>query len=133
MLIRVEGHCIVHRVHSPSVSFSVLNILTFHWFDWTFQRRPDTVYIVGPWSTFAISAVGCPTISSISIKVLCSCTPTTMLNSEEYHVSLTSNSVAFVNCVFSLSVVASEKWVRTIHLGYSSVSFVFPTAKCGVC
>ena len=110
-------------------------ILTFRrcdWFDSTFQRRSDTVYIVCPRSTFAISAVCCLSISSISLHVISSCAPTTVLYSEDYHVSLTSNLVAFVNCMFSQAVVSTEMFVWTFNLRYCTLSSVFPTAKRGV-
>ena len=98
------------------------------WSDWI----PDAIDIVSPGTSLAISALARLAIFLVTIQVPSSCTPTTILDSEEDHFPLSSNLEAFVDGISSSLVVTSESWVRAFDLRNSSVSCVPPTAEMDV-
>ena len=96
------------------------------------DRIPDAIDIVSPGTSLAISALARLAIFLITIQITSSCTPTTILDSEEDHFPLSSNLEAFVDGISSSLVVTSDSWVRAFDLGNSSVSCVPPTAEMDV-
>ena len=96
------------------------------------NRICDAIDIVSPGTSLAISALVRLAIFLEAIHVSCSSTPTTMLDSEDDHFPLSGDLEAFVDGICSLLVVSSNSWIRTIDLGYSSVTCVPPAAEMGV-
>ena len=79
------------------------------------QGRSDwisyAIHIVGPGTSFAISAFVRLAILLISIEVRSCSTPTTMLDGEKNHLPLSRNLVAFVDGIGSSLVVSSNSRV----------------------
>ena len=100
------------------------------------QGRSDwisyAIHIVGPGTSFAISAFVRLAILLISIEVRSCSTPTTMLDGEKNHLPLSRNLVAFVYGIGTSLVVSSNPWIWAIDLGNSSITSVFPASKMDV-
>ena len=119
--------------------FCIMKVTTYrrswHTFRFWFRlsdRVCDTVYIICPGTTFAVFAVACFSVFSVSIEVSSTCTPTTMLNSKENQFSTSGYLEALINGITSGSVVSSNSCIFTIKLWDSSATLVFPTSKAGV-
>ena len=125
--ISIEGK----RILPPSLRPYFLSSIPTFWYCRS-DRIRDAIDIVSPGTSLAISALARLAILLISIQVTSSCTPTTILDSEEDHFPLSSNLEAFVDGISSSLVVASDSWVRAFDLGNSSVSCVPPTAEMDV-
>ena len=99
--------------------------------DWS-DRIPDAIDIVSPGTSLAISALARLAIFLITIQITSSCTPTTILDSEEDHFPLSSNLEAFDDGISSSLVVSSDSWVRAFDLGNSSVTCIPPAAEMDI-
>ena len=75
--------------------------------DWS-DRIPDAIDIVSPGTSLAISALARLSIFLVTIQITSSCTPTTILDSEEDHFPLSSNLEASVDGISSSLVVSSD-------------------------
>ena len=93
----------------------------------------DSVYIVSPWSTFAILASVRFSVFLVSDESFGSSTPALMLDSEDHHVPFTSDLVALVDRISTSPVVSSDPCVRAIDLWYSTLTSVLPASKMDVC
>ena len=92
----------------------------------------DAIDIVSPGTSLAISALARLAIFLITIQVNSCGTPTTILDSKEDHLPLSSDLEAFVDGISSSLVVSSDFRVGAFDLGNSSVTCVPPTAKMDV-
>ena len=108
-------------------------ILTLRFRGCRLERVRDSVYIVSPWSTFAILAGIRFSVLLVSDESFGSSTPALMLDSEDHHVPFTSDLVALVDRISTSSVVSSNPCVRAIELWYNTIASVFPASKMGVC
>ena len=99
--------------------------------DWS-DRIPDAIDIVSPGTSLAISALARLAIFLITIQITSSCTPTTILDSEEDHFPLSSDLEAFVYGISSSLVVSSDSRVGTFDLGNSSVTCIPPAAEMDI-
>ena len=79
------------------------------------QGRSDwisnPIHIVGPWTSFAISALVGLAISQVSLEVGSCSTPTTILDSKQYHFPLSRNLEASVDGIVSSFVVSTNSRV----------------------
>ena len=96
------------------------------------DRVRDTVDIVSPRTSLAVSAFVRLAVSPVSVQVTSSSAPTLVLDSEDDHFPLSSHLVAFVDGVSTSLVVSSDSRVRAVDLGNSPASSVFPASKMGV-
>ena len=96
------------------------------------DRVRDTVDIVSPRTSFAVLAVASLAIFSVSVKIRCSCAPTTVLDSEDDHFPLPGDLVALVDSITSSHVVATDSGVGSFDLGDSTSGSIFPASKMGV-
>ena len=71
----------------------------------------DSIHIVGPWTSFAISALVGLAISQVSLEVGSSSTPATILDSKKNHLPLSRNLEASVDGIVSSFVVSSNSRV----------------------
>ena len=95
---------------------------------WYFSSN-NSVNIVSPATTFSVFAIVSFSVFSISLEVLCSSTPATILNSEDHHSSCFSISEAFCNGIGSFFVISSDTGSFSVHLWNCSGSSVSPTSK----
>ena len=75
------------------------------------DRISDSIHIVGPWTSFAISALVGLAISQVSLEVGSCGTPTTILDSKQYHFPLSRNLEASVDGIVSSFVVSTNSRV----------------------
>ena len=103
----VKGSVLAPRSKSPGVWFVQLRDIPTFWKGWSdWIRYP--VHIVGPGTSFAISALVRPAILLISLEVRSCSTPATMLDGEKNHLPFSGNLIAFVDGIGSSLVGSTD-------------------------
>ena len=109
----------------------VLLLLTLGWFG-CLDGVGDAVHVVSPWAALAVLAVGSLAVFPVSVQVVRCCTPAAVLHCEDDHSPFPGDLEALGDGVSTSTVVASDSWVGTVHLGNSTVASVLPASEVGV-